>query len=65
MKLLKLNRIKHQLLAIVLLVVGQTNTTTTSFDITPIINVVVAVIPLFVLIMVIKLLFQSFKNVGQ
>jgi hypothetical protein len=40
---------------------GQTNSTVT-FDVTPIINVVVAVIPLFVLLMVVKLLFQSFKS---
>jgi len=40
---------------------GETNSTVT-FDVTPIINVVVAVIPLFVLLMVVKLLFQSFKS---
>jgi hypothetical protein len=44
-----------------LLLLGETDSTVT-FDVTPIINVVVAVIPLFVLLMVVKLLFQSFKS---
>lgn len=49
-----------------LLVAQTTNTTTasSSIDTGQIINVVTAVIPLFVLIAVIKLLFRSFKDVA-
>ena len=51
----------------VLVAIAQTeNTTTTpaSLDLSPMVNVVVAVIPLFVLVAVLKILFRSFKDIA-
>ena len=56
------------LYAWIILLIGQTNNTTTTstptLDLTPMVNVIVAVIPLFVLVAVIKILFRSFKDVA-
>jgi len=43
---------------------NETTTTTATFDYSQLTSVVVAVIPLFVLVAIIKLLFKSFKDVA-
>jgi len=58
---------KRYAIPTLLVLVGQTTTTTApapQFDYSALTSIVVAVIPLFVLIAVIKLLFRSFKDVA-
>lgn len=70
MRLRFLSRLKrvarHPGAAAALVLVGQTNTTSTaaSVDLSPMVNIISAVIPLFVLVAVIKILFRSFKDVA-
>lgn len=67
-----LSRVKRWLrrnyvkVGVMVLLLAQTDntTTTTTFDYSSITNIIVAVIPLFVLVAIIKLLFRSFKDVA-
>ncbi|ALL00140.1 hypothetical protein Pyrde_0090 [Pyrodictium delaneyi] len=43
---------------------NDTATTTTTVDLSPMVSIISSVIPLFVLVAVIKILFKSFKDVA-
>ena len=60
---------KGILFAPILFLLGQTNTTATaapppSFDMTPMMNIIYAVIPIILVIYVLKTVFKSFKDLG-
>ena len=60
---------KGILFAPILFLIGQTNTTTPTpppptFDLTPMMNIIYAVIPIILVIYVLKTVFKSFKDLG-